>query len=354
MKPLIKGALIAMLPLVLSCASCKSKSVSHPAKSLSSAYSTYFDIGAAVTAGEWGFDSLTHYPASLLAEFSSLTAENCMKPDALQKTKGSFTWSFGQRLVDYAKENNKRLRGHTLVWHNQTPDWMAKNASSKEEARENMKVHIETILKKWDEKDIYCWDVVNEAINDGAAEVYRNDSPWFKVYGGPEFIRDAFIFARSANPKVKLLYNDYNVVNQPKRNHIVTMIKELKLIEDGLIDGVGIQAHWNLDWPSISTIDQTIKTFAAMGLTVHITELDIKTKENQQGLLEKRYREIFEVFRANADHIESVTFWGVADDHTWLTDFTKYVNFPFLFDVEGKPKSSYFIVRDFAQNHEGK
>ena len=86
---------------------------------------------------------------------------------------------------------------------------------------------------------------------------------------------------------------------------------------------------------------------AAMGLTIHITELDIKAKKDQQEALTERYRQIFEVFRANKDAIESVTFWGVADDHTWLTNFTGYVNYPFVFDTAGKPKPAYYAIRDF-------
>lgn len=359
MNILSKGILLTLVPLALSCASCGSNSSAvsstapapfkdpFPGKTLAAAYADYFDIGAAVTAGEWGFNSLAFYPKSLLDEFSSLTAENNMKPDSLQRSKGNFNWTFGQRIVDYAKENDKRVRGHALVWHSQSPDWMAKTASSKEVARENMRAHINAVLGNWDENSIYCWDVVNEAVNDGASETYRSNSPWYIKYEGPEYIRDAFAFSREANPAAKLFYNDYNVVVEAKRNNIITMIKDLKLIEDGLIDGIGLQAHWNLDWPSAAVIDQTIKTFADMGLTVHITELDIKARREEQDLLTERYRSIFEVFRNNAEHIESVTFWGVADNHTWLTNFTGYVNYPFVFDTMGKAKPAYYAIRDF-------
>lgn len=319
----------------------------NPGKTLASAYRDYFDIGAAITAGEWGFNSLSHYKKEMFDQFSSLTAENCMKPDALQKNKGSFTFTFGDRIVDYAKKSGKRVRGHALVWHNQSPAWMAQTASSKEEAQANMKAHIEGVLGHYSEEDVYCWDVVNEAISDDAANTYRTKSPWYEIYKGPEFIRDAFAFAREANPKVKLFYNDYNVVQSPKRARIVNMLNELKLVEDGLIDGIGMQAHWHVDWPSASDIETTIKTFADMGLTVHITELDIKAGAEDAPKLAQRYKEIFEVLRKYKDSIESVTFWGIADDHTWLTDFHKFTNYPFVFDVDHNPKQAYFEIRDF-------
>lgn len=316
---------------------------------LAGSYDEYFDIGAAVALGVNSFDSFNAYEDSLLAEFNSFTAENEMKPSVLRTATKGFSWSAADRLVAEAASRGARVRGHALVWHSQTPDWFAKTAASKEAARQNMKDHIEAVLARYDEDEVYCWDVVNEAISDGG-DYRKTDSPWYSIYGGPEYIRDAFQFARDANPEVQLFYNDYNIVNTHKQDMIVKMIEDLKLIEDGLIDGVGIQAHWNINnWPSKDTIRNTINRFGEMGLRVHITELDLTGPESEQPLLANRYRDIFEVFIECSQYIDSVTFWGVADDHTWLNSHRGYPNFPFVFSKDHQRKAAYYSIRNLAE-----
>lgn len=340
---------------------------------LASRYAPYFSIGAAVSTGKGNFDSLSLYPHALLSEFSSLTAENAMKPVELQPKPGVFAWANADAIANYAKENNKKLRGHTLVWHNQSPDWMTapelSGTARKAKARENMKAHISAVVQRY-QSVISVWDVVNEAVCDNwdqGDSIYREKSPWYQAYGDETYIRDAFIFAREANPDALLVYNDYSLCDSEKRERVIKMIRDLDLIKHGL-GAVGIQAHWHIGWPSTTEIERTITVFSDLGLDVQITELDIdcyggspsskpKPYKTFEKELTSRYKAIFTCLKNNADKVSSVTFWGVADDHTWLDHFYGNTwhqdkirkNYPFLFDGRHHKKAAYDAVMDVSQ-----
>lgn len=139
-----------------------------------------------------------------------------------------------------------------------------------------------------------------------------------------------------------------------KRSRVIKMLEEQGLVRDGLIDGIGIQAHWKLDWPSLDAIESAIIAFSQLGLDVEITELDIDNPEQNQAAdpkndagLADRYGEIFAIFRKHASHISGVTFWGIADDHTWLTEPDGAPSYPLLWDEGHAPKAAYYRVRDF-------
>jgi endo-1,4-beta-xylanase len=362
---------VAALSFTTGCASTTAPRVEDNNMTIKDAYADYFPIGAAVAVGEFGLDSLSTYPESILSQFNSLVAENCMKPEILQPKKGEFEWQYADRLVNYAREHSLKLRGHTLVWHRQTPSWMFLSSGTPDEKRtysqNEMSAHIQVVVGRY-KNDVYCWDVVNETVKDNwdpaSWSIYRESSPWFTAYGNASYIQDAFDFAREADPNAKLFYNDYNVCDPIKRARIVKMINDLKLKDHGL-DGIGIQAHWTLTWPSVQDIQQTIDVFANMGLEVQITELDIDCYNNSssttafsytsvENALTKRYRELFECFRKNKDKITGVTLWGMADDHTWLDTFfggmdhaSVRKNYPFLFDQQFNKKNAFYAVRDF-------
>lgn len=339
--------LACTLTLVLSCKRPVDEIEVLSETPLREAYAPFFKIGAAFAVGEYGTDFRTKYASDILNEYNSITPENCMKPDQIQGVKGQFRWTYADRIVNWAKANGKVVRGHTLVWHSQSPSWMTEGGEAA--ARANMKTHIETILARYDETEIYAWDVLNEAISDDASGSHRTSSPWYIAYGDSSYVRDAFSFARQANPNLQLFYNDYNVATSlTKRNAIKAMIEEHNLVEDNLIDGIGFQAHWGITYPSPSEIAETIDLFADMGLKIHITELDITCNASERDLLEARYDEIFAVFREKADKIDSVTFWGIADDYTWLDNFKGFKNYPFLIDTKHERKQAYYTVRDAA------
>lgn len=318
-------------------------------------YQEYFPIGAAVN-----YRTLKSHQSLLMKHFNSITAENEMKFENLQFLEGYYDFDQADAIVNFAKGNNIKVRGHTLVWHNQTPQWVFNdkswNEASKELLLQRMKEHITTVVTRY-KGSVYAWDVVNEAIADDAA--FYRDSPWYRIIG-PEYIEYAFRYAHEADPEAELYYNDYNAVYPDKCDKIYRLLKGLK--EKGIpVHGVGIQGHWDINSPSLDEVEAAIRKYASLGLKVQITELDLslyawgdnrKLSEPGEGLLEKqaqRYRDLFSLFRKYKDVITGVTFWGVADDSTWKDDFPVRgrKDWPLLFDVNHQPKKAFRAIIDF-------
>ena len=315
-----------------------------------------FRIGAAVN------DFTLETREEVLAKhFNSLTAENSMKFGSIQEEEGVFDFSEGDRIVAFAKANDMVVRGHTLVWHNQTPEWVfyadkeKTILASKELLLERMATHIQTVMKHY-EDSILCWDVVNEAIEDKEGMRLR-ESLWYKIMG-EDFIDQAFRIAHAANPKAQLFYNDYNESTPEKVEKIYTTVKGM--LERGVpVHGIGLQCHWNLNNPSLTDIEQAIEKYASLGVRLHITEMDVsvfdfedrrtdllRPTEEQLELQAKRYEAFFKIFRAHRDVIDSVTFWGVDDAYTWLDGFPvpDRKNWPFLLDEKSEPKPAFWRV----------
>ncbi|MFP4660896.1 MAG: endo-1,4-beta-xylanase [Halanaerobiales bacterium] len=325
--------------------------------SLAEVYEEYYPIGAAVNS-----ETIHSHSEILIEHFNSVTAENEMKPDHLQPQEGNFTFDRADEIVHFARENDMKVRGHVLVWHSQTPNWMFQDNGetvSREVLLERMKTHITTVMEHFKD-DVYAWDVVNEAISDGSG-IYREESPWYQIIG-EDFIKYAFEYAHQADPDAKLFYNDYNAANPRKMNKIYNMLKEL--VETGVpIDGVGLQGHWNIADPSIIDIMKAIEKYSSLGLEVQITELDMsvfpwgddrKLDEPTEDMMEKqanKYNSIFNVFNRNSESITGVTLWGVADDETWLDNFPvqNRKNWPLLFDYDHHPKDAFWKVIEAAE-----
>jgi len=224
-----------------------------------------------------------------------------------------------------------------------------------------MRAHIETVVSRYKGK-IYAWDVVNEAVSDQRGERLR-PSKWLDIIG-EDFIAKAFEFAHAADPTALLFYNDYNESVPEKREKIYDLVRSLK--EQGVpIHGIGLQAHWNLEQPSIDEIREAIERYASLGMKLHITELDVSvfrfedrrtdlTEPPEELLVRQadRYRQFFRLFKEYSDSIQSVTFWGAADDYTWLDHFPVRgrKNWPLLFDEKHRPKQSFRSVMDAARS----
>lgn len=340
--------------------------------SLCEAYRNDFMVGAAV-APYWLFSE--PYTSTVLRHFNSMTAENDMKPwsildyDATCKANDMITPRYDftrcDRLLDFAKENGIRVRFHVLVWHNQTPRWFFTEKWSKRDdtpfaGREIMQKRLEAyiggVMDHVNEKYpglVYAWDVVNEAIepDHGAVGLYRtNNSPWFQTLG-EEFIPMAFRAARKHQlPDQKLFYNDFNSFQTPKIDAIIDLLKKLK--DNDLVDGMGMQGHFVMDSPTYDEFENAMRRYAALGLTLQITELDIHcpsdTEEMQQKLAE-RYAQFFGMWRRLKQEgipVESVTFWGVSDKDSWLKGFRKEGSWSLLFDERVQPKKAFFSVVD--------
>jgi endo-1,4-beta-xylanase len=279
---------------------------------------------------------------------NSLTAENAMKWSSIEPTEGSFNWTGADRIVDFASNNGMKVRGHTLCWHQQIPAWIFQDdgaTASKELVLQRLRYHISEVVGRYKGK-VYAWDVVNEAIDDGGG--YRNTT-WYAICG-KDYIFEAFRAAREADPEAKLFYNDYNATSPQKRGSIVNLLSELQ--EQELVDGMGIQGHWSLDYPSTNNIKDALNSYSFLGLDLQITELDVSTGTADEYTTEIEQKQVndytryFELFREYKEEISSVTFWGLTDAHSWKNQ-PGSPDFPLLFNGDYSPKAPYFAIIDF-------
>lgn len=325
--------------------------------SLHEVYKDHFLIGAAVTPR-----TIVSQGDLLKKHYNSITAENEMKFISVQPVEGQFTFDDADTLINFAEENGMKMRGHTLVWHNQTPNWVFKNEDGSPASREKilarMEEHINTVVGRYKGR-IYCWDVVNEVIED-KTDLYLRKSKWLDQVG-EDFIAKAFEFAHKADEDALLFYNDYNESNPVKREKIHRLVKSL--LDQGVpIHGVGLQAHWSIHGPSLDDIRAAIELYASLGLQLHVTEMDISVfnhddrrtdlTEPTAEMLElqhQRYEQVFSLFREYKDVLTNITFWGAADNYTWLDNFPVRgrKNWPFLFDTNQQPKESFYKITQF-------
>ena len=308
-------------------------------------------------------------------QFNQVVAENCMKGEENHPEVNRFDFTDGDKLVDWAERNGKTVIGHCLVWHSQPPKWMFTDANGKTVSREvligRMYNHIMTVVTHYKGK-IKGWDVVNEAFEDDGS--YRK-SPYYNIIG-PEFIELAFQFAHEADPNVELYYNDYSTSKPGKREAICKLVRSLK--SKGLrIDAVGMQSHNGYNYTDYAEYEKSIEAFAAEGVKVMMTELDVNMLPNPEGfggaeisqnfelqakynpyvkgldkkaqkLFNQRYLDLFKIIERHKDVISRVTFWGVNDGHTWLNDWPikGRTNYPTLIDRNNQLKP---VVKDIEK-----
>jgi GH35 family endo-1,4-beta-xylanase/enterochelin esterase-like enzyme len=296
--------------------------------------------------------------------FGAITPENCMKPERMHPEEARWLFEQGDALVQWAEQNKMTAHGHTLVWHQQTPDWFFQGGD-KEVIKQRMKNHIETLVRRYKGK-LQSWDVVNEAINDGAnaqtsKTEHLRDSKWMQALG-PEFLTLAFQYAHAADPEAVLYYNDYNIESGPKHESSMVLLK--RLLADGApVHAVGIQGHWRSGRVPFDEIDKAITDYASLGLKVSITELDVtiggasggqfggrRTRVSTPASIEdlntqaEDYAKLFEIFKKHENVIERVTFWGLNDRRTW-----RWGQHPLLFDADNNPKPAYAAIVNDAK-----
>ena len=248
---------------------------------LKDALGKHFLIGAAIN--QWQSDGQVPEADIVMdRHFNCATAENCMKPESLAPAEGIFDFRVADKFVGYCQQHGLKVIGHCLVWHSQAPDWWFTNGytaspASKEVLRERLIKHIKTVVGHY-KGQVHGWDVVNEAIMDDGS--FRK-SPYFNLLG-EEFIEIAFRTAHEADPDAELYYNDYSMAGEKKREAVCRLVRSLKA--KGLrIDGVGMQSHNGLDYPNLAEYEKSIDAFAACGVKVMMTELDINVLPNPQG-----------------------------------------------------------------------
>ncbi|WP_211316531.1 endo-1,4-beta-xylanase [Niabella yanshanensis] len=342
---------------------------------LKDAYKNAFLIGVAVNDGivagaDKALQDIT------VRHFNSITLENSMKAALVNPAPGVFSFKAADAFVDFGKKHQMFIVGHTLVWHNQCPDWFFTNAAgkpnTKTEQLQRLRDHIKTVAGRYAGK-VHAWDVVNEVIGEDGK--YRATN-WVNAVGnGDTLVKYAFKYASEFAPGTELYYNDFNAWRPAKRDGIIRMVKMLQ--QEGIrIDGVGMQSHWGLNYPRNQYIEAAIDSYAATGIKVMITELDIDvlplTQEGQiigqgmadkqfqleefeafldpypkalpdsvQQLLTARYKEVFEIFHRKRDKISRVTLWGIHDAMSWKNDYPipGRTNYPLLWnrDKQAKP-----------------
>ena len=337
---------------------------------LKDAYKDYFTIGVAVNRTN------VSDPAQIeiiKKQFNSVTAENAWKPGEIHPEEGVWNFGLADSIANFCRENGIKMRGHCLCWHSQFADWMFTDKKGKPVKKEvfykRLREHIHTVVNRY--KDVvYAWDVVNEAIADdnmmfrgfrpgGPAPSPYRQSRHFELCGD-EFIAKAFEFAREADPTGVLIYNDYSTVDEGKRERIYNMVKKMK--DAGVpIDGIGMQGHYNIYFPSEEQLEKAIVRFKELVKHIHITELDIRMNQEMGGqlqfsrgenkpvagymntMLTDQYSRIFKIFRKHKDVIDCVTFWNLGDRDSWLG----VNNHPLPFDENYKPKQAYFAIKNF-------
>jgi len=334
-------------------------------------YAKDFKVGAAVGGRILGGDQ--ELETILVREFNSTTPENCLKWEALRTPDNGWKWTTADAYVDLGTRNHMYVVGHCLAWHSQVPQTVFKKPDgeyvSADELKQKMTEHISTVVTRYKGR-INAWDAVNEAIGDEPGNPMRK-SHYFNILG-EQFIDHAFHVAHEADPAAHLMYNDYGTERAGKREACIALLKRLK--ERGVpVNGVGIQAHVHIDEPSVDEIEKSIIDFAALGLRVHFTELDMDVLPSvwnipvadiatrfeykperdpyKEGLpkdieekLARRWEELFKLFIKYRDKIERVTLWGISDDQSWLNNFPirGRTNYPLLFDRKHQPHEAYY------------
>ncbi len=351
-------------------------SIQEDIPSLKDVYSDYFKIGGVATVKELAPQSTKDL---ILKHCNSFTAGNEMKPDALldqnaciamakdgDDTNPQVTLDQARSLLDFARDNNIPMRGHVLVWHQQTPTWFFKENYdvngdwvSKEKMLKRLENYIknvfETLEKEYPEIDFYAYDVVNECWLDdgsqrpaGTQEEASKNSPWVKVFGdNMSFIKPAFEFAKKYAPEgTKLYYNDFNEYMPQKTDAIIKMVEEIN--SDGhYIDGIGMQSHLDARsgsdaFPSVNVYKKALDKFCETGLDVQVTELDVTVNDKDHFKEQAQYySDIMDTIVAQKDHISSVTFWGTTDDMSWRAS-----GYPLLFNEDYTAKESFYAIID--------
>lgn len=340
--------------------------MSEAQKGLKDALAKHFLIGTSVsTQMVEGSDTSTIN--AIRQHFNAMVAGNAMKADATQPTEGVFDFRRGDLIADFAECNGLILTGHCLVWHSQLPVWFSQGKDGLQPTRneliDRMRRHIFTVAGHYRGR-VRGWDVVNEAFEDNGT---LRHSPFSDIIGD-DFIELAFRFAHGADPDAELYYNDYSLANPQKREAVCRLVRRLKA-KGVRIDAVGMQSHLGLEYPDLRQYEASIDSFAACGVKVMVTELDVSVLPNPwdfsgadisqrfeysdklnpypDGLpkekaeeLERRYLALFDIYRRHAAQISRVTLWGVSDRDSWLNDFPVKgrTNYPLLFDRDMKAK----------------
>ncbi len=361
---------------------------------LKDAYQDYFKIGVGLNGSAPANDTTKSAAMSEIIKyhFNSVTYSNLMKPSYLLDQAGSIknydsgntepAVNFDSVIsgLEFCKENGIQMRGHVLVWHNQVPDWFFREGYKNDGAyvdKDTMLGRLESYIKQvltYTQTNypgvLYCWDVVNEAVENSAGafetesgfniRTYYDgtrENLWYKVIG-IDYVEKSFEYARKyADPEVKLFYNDYNTFQPTKTIAIYKLVSYLK--DKGLVDGIGMQSYMDLTYPGIAGGNDSFLTalskFAELELEIQLTELTIRSETNDASSMEKqaqRYENLFQILKSmdtasgkNAN-ITSVTVFGLMDEYLFYPNDKTYAR---LFDGKLQPKPAFYSILNVAE-----
>jgi endo-1,4-beta-xylanase len=387
-------------------AGCATEQKSPSPLTLKGTYKKYFLVGVAInrtiatgTAAPANNVSRTQAQvdkdvALVKEQFDQTSPENDLKWEMIQPQPGPDGYDFGpaDAYVDFGLANHMFIVGHTLVWHNQTPNWVFSGTNtpqetdasgggfggrfgfrgfsgpraSRDELLQRMHDHIATVVGRYKGK-VKVWDVVNEAVADRGTNMLRN-SLWLQIIG-PDFIAKAFEYAHEADPDAILRYNDYGLENPVKRQKFIALIKSLQA-QGVPVMAIGSQTHVSVSSPTPEEEDEELTDLETLGLPIHITELDVNGAEGGQrntgadvannaattqgGLvsdadqrLADQYENLFKVFVKHHQSVKVVTFWGANDGVSWRAN-----GHPLLFDGNDQPKPAFYSVIGVATGKE--
>jgi endo-1,4-beta-xylanase len=293
-------------------------------------------------------------------QFNQISPENVLKFQPTQPAADRYAFDAADRYVQFGLDRHMQVVGHNLVWHSQTGAWVFQGADGKPADRDTllarMRDHIRTVAGCYKGK-IHGWDVVNEAIDEDGS---MRESPW-QVGIGEDYVAKAFEFAHDADPDAELYYNDFNLEKPAKRAGVIKLVRDLQA-RKLRINGIGNQAHWRLDTPTIDEIDKALVELHGTGLKVIYTELDVNLLPNTpcgadpaianpyanglpdeiQRQLARRYADVSGVFLKHHDAVTRVTFCGLSDADSWLN--RGRANYPLLWDRQRQPKPAFTAV----------
>lgn len=338
--------------------------------SLKDAYRNDFMLGAA-RSSDWG--KLSDAEDELIKKhFDIITLTNAMKPDALSTHEGRYMWGRADYIVNKSLKNHVKVHGHVLAWHQQTPQWIwdKLNTASKKESLDCLRTYITDVMTHYNGK-CYSWDVVNEAIKDGLtstesiSDILRDsprDSQW-RTALGDDWVYEAFLIAKDIDPDAVLYYNDYGVEDPIKTEAVYTLVKDVNdkykkdnKTNDNLIDGIGVQGHFNMG-TNINMVRNMLEKFKELGVKVSISEMDIAyygaeldpdgtLKEEDEIKQAQKYAQLMQLFKeygqsSESKLIERVSFWGTDDNTSWLKEYR-----PLLFNKDFSEKEAFDAVLD--------
>jgi endo-1,4-beta-xylanase len=301
------------------------------------------DVGVAVS-GAW-LQNDPDYARQVAAQFSSLTPETDMQFEVIHPEPGRYDFSRADAVIAFARANGQVVRGHTLVWDLQLPDWVTQGQFSREEWRQILKDHIQTVVGRY-RGQVISWDVVNEPLDD---EGQIRTGFWLNAIG-PEYIALAFQWAHEADPQALLFLNEHAAEGMGQKAQGLYALAQGLLAAGVPLDGIGIEMHVVLGGPLTGAdLAANMQRLADLGLIVHITEMDVRTQYSQASRAEKLagqaelYREFLGACLA-APNCKSFTVWGLTDRHSWIPGYTGRPDMPLLFDELGQPKPAYEAV----------